>query len=502
MKAPTFTQSMSWLHTWSGLLFGWLLVPIFFTGTLAVFEPEISHWMRPEIRHAPAEPARVLAVAEARLRQVGEGAPIWRVQMPSSRQPAVGIVWGNREQTREEVLHPLSGEVLPVRATEGGHFFTHFHAELDAGKVGRAIVCLVGLVMLAALINGIVVHKKIFQDFFTFRPQSSAQRSWLDAHNVLGVLGLPFLLLITYTGVVILVDSYLPAATYHFYDGKAGGPRGDVVRSFERRPAGVAAPLPSLAPLLQEAETVLGAGHVGWIGIRAPGDREATVQFMRHLDDRLGAVADHITFAAVSGRELGRQTEWNPVAYAFRTQVGLHLVHFGGYPAQWLYFLSGLAGTAMMAVGLVLFTIKRRKRPGHEFGAATARVYAAIESLNVAAVAGVMLASAAFLWANRLLPADLAERAAWEIGAFFAVWALTLVHAGLRPPGAAWRGQLYAAGLAWALLPLCNVAGAPGLLDAMRLGVDLTALVGGLALVYLGWRVSRRFAAAAAKEAA
>ena len=34
--------------------------------------------------------------------------------------------------------------------------------------------------------------------------------------------------------------------------------------------------------------------------------------------------------------------------------------------------------------------------------------------------------------------------------------------------------------------------------DAMRLGVDLTALVGGLALVYLGWRVSRRFAAAAA----
>ena len=28
-----FRQSMAWLHTWSGLLFGWLLFAIFLTGT-------------------------------------------------------------------------------------------------------------------------------------------------------------------------------------------------------------------------------------------------------------------------------------------------------------------------------------------------------------------------------------------------------------------------------------------------------------------------------------
>lgn len=45
----TFTQSMAWLHTWAGLIFGWLLFAIFVTGTLAVFDKELDHWMQPEI---------------------------------------------------------------------------------------------------------------------------------------------------------------------------------------------------------------------------------------------------------------------------------------------------------------------------------------------------------------------------------------------------------------------------------------------------------------------
>lgn len=43
-----FRQSMSWLHTWSGLILGWLIFVIFFTGTLSYFRHEITHWMQPE----------------------------------------------------------------------------------------------------------------------------------------------------------------------------------------------------------------------------------------------------------------------------------------------------------------------------------------------------------------------------------------------------------------------------------------------------------------------
>jgi len=40
----SFTQRMSWLHTWFGLVLGWLAFALFLTGTIAVFWLEISHW--------------------------------------------------------------------------------------------------------------------------------------------------------------------------------------------------------------------------------------------------------------------------------------------------------------------------------------------------------------------------------------------------------------------------------------------------------------------------
>ncbi|MET0610513.1 MAG: PepSY-associated TM helix domain-containing protein, partial [Pseudomonas caspiana] len=49
-----FRQAMAWLHTWIGLVFGWLLFAIFLTGTMSYFKEEINRWTHPEI------PARVV----------------------------------------------------------------------------------------------------------------------------------------------------------------------------------------------------------------------------------------------------------------------------------------------------------------------------------------------------------------------------------------------------------------------------------------------------------
>lgn len=37
MKALGFRQANAWLHTWAGLLLGWLLYAVFLTGTLSFF---------------------------------------------------------------------------------------------------------------------------------------------------------------------------------------------------------------------------------------------------------------------------------------------------------------------------------------------------------------------------------------------------------------------------------------------------------------------------------
>ena len=61
-----FRQSMAWLHTWTGLLLGWLLFAIFLTGTIAYFRSEVTYWMRPEL-HGSVQGADPAGLALARL---------------------------------------------------------------------------------------------------------------------------------------------------------------------------------------------------------------------------------------------------------------------------------------------------------------------------------------------------------------------------------------------------------------------------------------------------
>jgi uncharacterized iron-regulated membrane protein len=94
--------------------------------------------------------------------------------------------------------------------------------------------------------------------------------------------------------------------------------------------------------------------------------------------------------------------------------IGLHYLWFDNTVIRWLYFLMSLAASAMIATGLVLWTVKRRARLTTQepvYG------YRAAERLNLAFVAGLPVA-------NRLLPVDLADRAQWEMRAFFLVWGL------------------------------------------------------------------------------
>jgi uncharacterized iron-regulated membrane protein len=92
--------------------------------------------------------------------------------------------------------------------------------------------------------------------------------------------------------------------------------------------------------------------------------------------------ADRVTFDAASGRLL-QQHAAHPqqlgAVQVHETIEALHKADFGGWPMKWLYFISGLLGTAMIAIGTLLFSIKRRKRSEHEFGAATAGIYRCVD---------------------------------------------------------------------------------------------------------------------------
>jgi len=515
----TFRQSMSWLHTWGSLWFAWILFAVFFTGTLGVFDDAISHWMRDPLAVTAASegappPDRLQAarVGQAFLEKNAPRAEFWSMGLPDEENTKLRVFWRDNPQAefQDRELDPVTGEDAgpsKERKTEGGHHFVHMHFEFHAGDAGIWLVGVAAMVMLVALVSGIVVHKKIFVDFFTFRP-GKGQRSWLDSHNALSVLTLPFQFMIVYTGVVAFASIYMPAAAMVRYHGDLDHFFADIQeRPAPRQMQNVAAPVMPLPGLVTAAENRIGR-EARFISVSHPGDASASARiFMRgdeaEMASRLRGSNGSVQFDAVSGEildtEMPGEIRGAGAFSTFQSMRALHFVTFGGYTIKWLYFICGMAGAAMLATGAILFMVKRRKKPAGEFGASTARVYRVIDALNVSGIAGLMLASVGYFWINRLVPVALPEREVWEVGLFFALWFLTLVHASLRPVMRGWVEQLGATAFLCLALPLINMlttgdnfvaALARG--DGEAAGVELTAMASGLLCIAAARFVRRK----------
>lgn len=463
-QARGIRQTMSDLHIWAGLLAGWVLYAMFLTGTVAYFREELSRYMRPEL---PAASATVDAgeVAQHVADTVLAGTPNVSqlgITLPTVRNPTASAFWrqppgpggGRGRGFSSGVFDPASGHKLDARDTRGGDFFFAFHFNLHymSPLWGRWIAGLCAMFMLVAIISGVITHKKIFVDFFTFR-WGKGQRSWLDAHNALSVFGLPFHFMITWSGLITLMLMYMPWGLQTLKP-----PERQAVTSEMRfflppgKPAGEAAPLLPLAGFVQQGQQRWGPGSVGTVQINHPGDAESRVVVVRQQAQRISTTPQYLVFNGVSGELLRAKDSSGPAATTQGVLYGLHLGRFADITLRWLYFLVSLAGTAMVGTGLVLWTVKRRAKlpdPARPYFG-----FRLVERLNIAAIAGLSIAMAAMLWANRLLPLETARRADWEIHVVFIVWGLSLVWALVRPAKRAWVELLWTGAAALALLPL------------------------------------------------
>ncbi|WP_036138606.1 PepSY-associated TM helix domain-containing protein [Luteibacter sp. 9135] len=504
-------QSMAWLHTWAGLLVGWLLLAIFATGTSAYFQDEITRWMQPEITGV-RQPTRAAEGAVTWLNAHQPGADSWSIALPGQRAIASTVYWRqageDRSAARDNTL-TLDGNGQPVvsRPTLGGAFLYRMHFDLHYMPViwARWVVGFCAMFMLVAIVSGVITHKKIFADFFTLR-FGKGQRSWLDAHNVSAVLALPFHLMITFTGLVTLQSLYMPWGVAAAYPSKAAY----FAEAFGSEPpperSGQPAPMAPLAGMIAQARAVWGGAQPGFIDIALPGDRHGVVRLFRSGGDAMDARAKTLLFDAATGRMHPLPASKGGASATESTMVGLHAGRYAPYALRWLYFLCSLAGTLMVATGLVLWTAKRRlqlpdpDRPHLGF--------VLVERLNIATVAGLPLAFACHFLANRLLPVRMDDRATWEVHAFFIGWGAALLIACVQRPRRAWLAVLMLGAAAFAALPVVDeLTTERGLLpslargDGVFVGFDLTMLSLAAGLGIAAWKLYRRPAGARRKHA-
>ncbi|MES2265031.1 MAG: PepSY-associated TM helix domain-containing protein [Pseudomonadota bacterium] len=477
----SFRLSMAWLHTWFGLVLGFILMAVFFFGTLSVFDREIDRWAIPQTRFAPqAMPSydKLLApifkqivpeddeLAEARVRV---GGPLPAVLPPlnwgaytTHRDPVLSLfaefaVTNNRADPDDHVhghltIDPRSGAVLPHDQLKiGSEFFypMHYSLHLEWKNLGYWVVGLAALAMLAALVSGVVMHRKIFRELFTFRRNKQVQRSVLDLHNLTGVVALPFHFIFALTGLVIFAGMYLPvgetmlkpqAQAHAMAEAKAKG--------LPFKPAGVAAPLASVDAMVVEAKRRWAArgmpGTVGLLYVTHIGDVNSYVSIYRAGSDRVALVGQAVHFDGPSGRVISEDAPPTIVSGINEFLTGLHLQHFEHWLLRWFYVFGGLSGCACIATGFIFF-VEKRKRQHAKQGIAGARW---VDALAVTTVTGMLLAVLAMLVANRLLPDGLPHRGDWQKNIFWGAWFLAFLHAWWRSApvlraciSPAWREQ-------------------------------------------------------------
>ena len=429
-----FRASMDWLHTWAGVVLGGLLFAIFWMGTLSVFDREIDRWMAPMTRLAVTDEAFSVEALHASYESAAATkATSWFAQLPTERAPVIQVTWREGARSFMRLFDPATGAALPDPGTWAGTGFLYpFHYMLHV-KLGYWIVGVAAMAMLLLCVSGVVIHRKIFADFFTFRADRQPRRLVLDLHNVAGVLGLPFHFMITLSGVIIFYAVYFPGTIQFAYGDAPRAFAREAYGTYDRPRLGRPGALASLDAMSAEARRLWDGETPRYLFVRHPGDAAAVVQVARHGVDRVSGSSDIAYFDAATGALLHQRIAPQPVLSAQRFIAGLHLIQFRHWTLRWVYFALGLAGCLMIATGS-LFWLESRKRKDDRLGSRGVRL---VEALTVGSVSGIVIATLAYFVVNRLLPLGMGflgeDRAALEIWAFYLVWLASFAHAGLRP---------------------------------------------------------------------
>ncbi|TLX45110.1 hypothetical protein C1E24_20680 [Pseudoalteromonas phenolica] len=458
-----FRQSMAWLHTWVGLLLSWVLFFIFLTGTVGYFDDELDDWMTPQTPTFSATADDSLPVLEQFLATKGADLKNYSVSFPVDRtQPFLTISYRDADSKRQRIkLNPYTGEELTPRATAGGQtlYRMHYRLRYMPTKIAYYIVGVATMFMFLALITGVVIHKKIFKEFFTFR-RGKKPTAWLDGHNLMSVMSLPFHFMITFTGFLLLLYTLMPLImNAHYGEGKEG--RDAFFKEYFSRTnvkaSGIHEPSLELKTLLERADAEMAGKPLAWLSVANVGDKNSIFE-AGSIHKNLSDSRDKWVFDANNGELIKVQIGHESSKSFYYVLRSLHEGLFASTPLRWLYFLTGLLGTGMIASGMVLWTVKRRtkaiKSGGGSFG------YRFTEGLNLACLLGLPAGIAMYLIANRVLPLELSERTLWEVNSLFITFSafilVAVAKAIAKKADSAWVSLTFLTGFLYVLVPIVN----------------------------------------------
>ncbi|WP_133646169.1 PepSY-associated TM helix domain-containing protein [Paraburkholderia flava] len=504
------------VHTWTGIVAGLLLFIAFYAGAITMFKDSLTVWTTPPQTRAHAAPLdRVDALIDATL----AAHPAARRQFTLALEDGgARLTWQPKPGERWSASFDDAGHLFaqPSRPSDAARFIDVLH--MTAGvpgsyAVGMGVMGVVSMLYGLALVSGVIVLlPTLVKDLFALRIGKNLKRMWLDAHNTIGILSLPFHVVMALSVVAFgLKDNIYDVQNKVIYSGKLQPMMVEQNPFFAKAPATNDA---SVATARVSVPALLDSVHA-----RAPHFVPATLSY-RHAGEPGATVfvgGDDPHFLARSGGFAlmnpangqflnaeflpgeGNGNTWSAATSAF---YALHFGSYGGSPIRWSYFLLGLAGAFLFYSGNLLWIESRRKAARRDgLPVSQRRATFVMAALTVGVTLGCVVGISATLAAGKLLSGRVGDLHAWHIGIYYSVFLASIGWALLRGAARASVELLALATLATALIPCASLLGwlAPstglwGSASVDALGVDIGAALGALCFAWMWRKTAQRVA--------
>lgn len=357
-------------HAWVGLVISTILFIIFFAGSMSLFRDDINAWeLNPH--YVVNEQSETLSL-DSVISTVSKAYNInthgrFILSMPSAEQPLANLYFEEKTTVDKHVdqhliLAPNGKMIGHGNGSSWGDFLYELHYDLHIPEVGLYFVGIVSLFFFVALLSGVVIHwRKIISKFFQYRKDGKKDKL-LDAHNLIGVMGLPFHIMYAFSGLVFnLLIVYQISYAVVLY----GGDQNELfaaagVVDVHLEETKIVMPIQGIDNLYLTAKASLGEVSINRVSIDHFGDESASVTF-RGADKSQFSTRKEATYHIASGRVLylTKDNFDNDLRGGLAVISSLHFGDFAGYLIRALFFILGIGTCYIILTGNLMWIQKK-----------------------------------------------------------------------------------------------------------------------------------------------
>ncbi|MEM7401810.1 MAG: PepSY-associated TM helix domain-containing protein, partial [Pseudomonadota bacterium] len=296
---------------------------------------------------------------------------VFSLKLPGKFRSTIELNY--QTDNKETKLHfdPITGNEIAHHSSPTLQLLEKLHTDLLLpSPYGRYLLGVLGSILLATILSGVILHRKILTQLFTLRLYRSRRLLWSDLHKVIATWSLPFLLMISITGAYLgFAEPALKTNAFVMYSGNIN----QAIKEFSLPDPQLSTDVQkkSISELLIVAKNAIHYFEPELVILSNYGKPHASAEVLGNIYGRIiyypSIMVDANTGEVVKVTNW-RNSTWPKLIYGMFTP--LHYGSFGGTFLKIVYVIFSLLSCIIIIFGTHIWI----ERNQHKFVQATSKI--------------------------------------------------------------------------------------------------------------------------------